>query len=97
MNLTNALLAVLLTLLAVLFSLANRTLVEVHFFFFSSAPIPLYVPIFIAFVIGFLGGITALSFSRRKHKREIAMLREEQRLLQQELDNLRNIPLQDDL
>jgi len=43
------------------------------------------------------GGLLALSFSRRKHKKEIKYLRKENALLNQEVENLRNIPLQDDL
>ncbi len=58
---------------------------------------PLYLPLYIAFVLGFFGGALALSFSRRKHKREIEQLRKENSLLTQEVENLRNIPLQDDL
>lgn len=97
MNLTSAFIALLLTAIAVLFSLSNRIPVEVHFFSLSSSPIPLYIPVFIAFLFGFIGGIAALSFSRHKHKREISRLKREQHLLSKELDNLRNIPLQDDL
>jgi len=97
MNLTNAFVAIALAALAVLFSFSNGALVEVSFYTFSSASMPLYIPIFIAFLMGFVGGIIALSFSRYKHKRDIARLQQENRLLADELDNLRNIPLQDDL
>jgi len=47
--------------------------------------------------LGFSGGMLSLSFSRRKHKQEISQLREENDLLHQEVENLRNIPLQDDV
>ncbi len=91
------LVALLLTILAVFFSFSNKFPVEIYFFSFSSGVIPLYIPVFIAFLLGFLGGIVALSFSRHKHKREIGRLQSENHLLIEELDNLRNIPLQDDL
>lgn len=97
MNITGVLAVLLLAVLAVLFSISNRLPVEIHFFSFSSATIPLYIPFFIAFLFGFLGGIIALSFSRHKHKRDIQRLQRENYLLAEELDNLRNIPLQDDL
>ncbi|MDQ6975911.1 MAG: LapA family protein [Mariprofundaceae bacterium] len=97
MNRTNILAALLLAMLAVLFSLANKQPVYIHFFSFSSGMIPLYIAVFIAFLFGFLGGIIALSFSRYKHKREIQRLQGENQRLAEELDNLRNIPLQDDL
>ncbi|MDQ6979665.1 MAG: LapA family protein [Mariprofundaceae bacterium] len=97
MNLTNAIVAIALTGLAVLFSFSNGMPVKVYFHSFSTAPMPFYIPIFIAFLTGFIGGMIALSFSRYKHKRDIYRLQRENRLLADELDNLRNIPLQDDL
>ncbi len=96
-NISNLLLVLLLSVLAVFFSLGNRQQVELHFLSFNSSPMPLYIPVFVAFAVGFVGGVIALSFSRHKHKREIARLRRENACLQQELDNLRTMPLQDDL
>ena len=97
MKLTNALLVLFFTSLATVFALSNTTPVQIGFagFLFSSAPV--YVPVFFAFLIGFLGGMASLAFSRRKHKQEIQTLRQENEQLQQEVDNLRNIPLQDEL
>jgi uncharacterized integral membrane protein len=97
MNWINLLVVLVLTSVATMFALSNTIPVSLAFSGLSSAPLPLYVPIFIAFLLGFLGGMLALSFSRRKHKEEIAHLRGENSRLQQEVDNLRNIPLQDDV
>jgi len=97
MNWINALSVVLLTALATMFAAANNSHVSVSFAGYSSGDIPLYVPIFIAFLIGFLGGMLSLSFSRRKHKVEINQLRQENELLQTEVNNLRNLPLQDEI
>jgi len=85
------------TLFAISFALANTMLVHISFLGALTDDIPLFVPIFVTFIVGFIGGVLALSFSRRKHKREIKHLRKENILLHQEVDNLRNIPLQDDL
>jgi len=79
------------------FSLANLTPVSLQLLGVSSQPVPLYVPIFVAFLLGFSGGMLSLSFSRRKHKQEIEALRKDNDLLQREVENLRNIPLQDDV
>ena len=96
-NWINVLLVIVLTSFATMFAMANLTLIRIHFLGVSSASVPLYVPVFFAFMLGFFGGVLALSFSRRKHKQEIAFLRQENERLQREVDNLRNIPLQDDV
>jgi len=96
-NWINILVLMVLTSFATMFALANLTQVKIHFLGVSSASVPLYVPVFMALLLGFCGGVLALSFSRRKHKEEIAWLRKEHEDLQREVDNLRNIPLQDDV
>ena len=96
-NWINVLVVIVLTSFATMFAMANLTQVHIQFLGISSALIPLYIPIFIALLLGFCGGLLALSFSRRKHKEEIIWLRKEHEDLQREVDNLRNIPLQDDV
>jgi len=96
MNWINAVLVVILTTLATMFAAANEGRVVIGFANLTSGEVSLYVPIFIAFLIGFGGGVLALSFSRRKHKIEIEHLRQENNLLQTEVNNLRNLPLQDE-
>jgi len=96
-NWINVLLVIVLTSFATMFAMANLLPVQVHFLGVDSANVPLYVPVFIAFLLGFVGGMLALSFSRRKHKQEIIWLKVEHERLQWEVDNLRNIPLQDDV
>lgn len=96
MNWVNILVVLVLTTLATMFAMSNSDPVQLRFGDWPSYGIPLFVPIFMAFLLGFLGGMLSLSFSRRKHKREIRQLEQERRNLQQELDNLRNLPLQDD-
>lgn len=87
----------LLTAFFIAFALSNLVLVDVALLGVKSQPIPFYMPVFIAFLLGFSGGMLSLSFSRRKHKQEILQLREENSVLHQEVENLRNIPLQDDV
>jgi len=96
-NWINVLVVIVLTSFATMFALANLMQVQIQFLGVSSASVPLYIPIFIALLLGFCGGVLALSFSRRKHKEEIVWLRKEHEDLQREVDNLRNIPLQDDV
>ena len=97
MNWINVLVVLVLTTFATMFALSNLEKVPLGFPGTSVSMVPLFLPIFIAFLAGFMGGMLALSFSRRKHKEEISVLRRENRLLQSEVDNLRNIPLQDDV
>ncbi|MDQ6990000.1 MAG: LapA family protein [Mariprofundaceae bacterium] len=97
MNWLNVGVSVGLAAVATAFALANTMPVKMGFLGWTSAEHALFMPVFMAFFFGFLGGVLALSFSRRKHKREISFLRKENSLLHQEVENLRNIPLQDDL
>ena len=97
LNWTNILVVIVLTSFATMFAMGNQSQVQIHFLGLSSISMPLYVPVFIAFLLGFSGGVLALSFSRRKHKQEIIWLRNEHEHLQKEVENLRNIPLQDDV
>ncbi|MDQ6967715.1 MAG: LapA family protein [Mariprofundaceae bacterium] len=87
----------LLTAFFITFALSNLALVNVALLGLKSQEIPFYMPVFIAFILGFSGGMLSLSFSRRKHKQEISQLRKENNVLHQEVENLRNIPLQDDV
>jgi len=97
MNWLNVSISVGLAVFATTFALANTMPVHLSFLGFTSDEAPLFVPIVTAFILGFAGGLLALSFSRRKHKKEIKHLRKENALLHEEVENLRNIPLQDDL
>jgi len=97
MNWLNVAASVALAVFATTFALANTMPVHLSFIGFTTDDAPLFVPIFIAFIFGFAGGLLALSFSRRKHKKELKHLRHENALLHKEVENLRNIPLQDDL
>ena len=96
-NWINVIVLLLLTSFALTFAVANEGLIQLSFLGFVSQEIPLYVPIFLAFLLGFAGGVLSLSFSRRKHKREIIQLRQDNTRLAKEVENLRNIPLQDDV
>ncbi len=97
MNWLNVSVSIGLALFAVIFALANTMPVHLSFLGLTTDEAPLFVPIVAAFLFGFAGGVLALSFSRRKHKKEIKHLRKENELLHKEVENLRNIPLQDDL
>ncbi len=97
LNWINILVVLVLSSFATMFALSNMDMVKIGVAGLVSDAIPLYIPIFVAFLLGFLGGMLSLSFSRRKHKQEISDLQKENELLSQEVENLRNIPLQDDV
>ena len=86
-----------LAVFATTFALTNTMPVHLSFLGLHTDEAPLFIPIFTAFFFGFAGGVLALSFSRRKHKKEIKHLRKENMMLHKEVENLRTIPLQDDL
>ena len=83
-NWINVLLVIVLTSFATMFALANLTPVHIQFLGVSSASTPVFIPVFLAFMLGFFGGVLSLSFSRRKHKLEINRLRDENGRLQRE-------------
>ncbi|RME80891.1 MAG: LapA family protein [Zetaproteobacteria bacterium] len=58
--------------------------------------IPLYSVVFLTFLAGVVAGVLAMNISRKKHKREIARLREENARLREEVHNLRTLPLRDE-
>ncbi len=97
MNWVNAVIVAILTAVATIFAMANAGEVAIAFTGIGVGHSPLYVPVFVAFVFGYAGGVLSLAFSRRKHKRRIADLERENRQLHSEVENLRNIPLQDEL
>jgi len=97
MNWLNVAVSIALAVFAITFALENTMPVQLAFLGFSTDETPLFLPMFIAFIFGFTGGLLALSFSRRKHKKELKFLRKENALLHEEVENLRTIPLQDDL
>jgi len=96
-NWINALIIVLITAAATIFALANAEMVPLAFSGIGHLTLPLYAPVFAGFVLGYVGGVASLAFSRRKHKRRIAYLEQEHARLSSEVENLRNIPLQEDL
>jgi len=93
----NIVIVIMLTIFGIAFATSNLLIVHVSFLHLSTLDAPLYLPIFIAFFMGVIGGILSLFFSRQKHKKEIERLQKENLLLKQEVENLRNIPLQDDV
>jgi len=97
MNWVNAVVIALLTAVATIFAMANAGEVTIAFTGIGSGHSPLYIPVFVAFVLGYAGGVLSLAFSRNKHKKRIATLEMENSRLGSEVENLRNIPLQDEL
>jgi len=93
----NIVIVIMLTMFGIAFATSNLGVVHVSFLHLSTFDAPLYLPIFMAFFMGVVGGILSLFFSRQKHKKEIERLQKENSLLKQEVENLRNIPLQDDV
>ncbi|MDX8413756.1 MAG: LapA family protein [Mariprofundales bacterium] len=97
MNWANAVIVALLTAVATIFAMANAGEVPITFSGIGSGHSPLYIPVFTAFMMGYIGGVLSLAFSRNKHKKRIAELEAENIRLGSEVENLRNIPLQDEL
>ena len=93
----NLILVFLLTAGSVLFALSNQGEVEVSFpggLVFSGVPLFVlaFVPMFIGFFLGALSG-----WSRKiRYRKRLDGLRSKNRALDEELTNLRNLPLDND-
>jgi len=61
----NIVIVIMLTIFGIAFATANLALVHVSFLHLSTLDAPLYMPIFIAFFLGVVGGILSL-FSNSK-------------------------------
>jgi len=90
-------LAVVLVVAAAAVKFASDNAASIPFSVFGvQGKAPVYLLVFAAFLLGFAGGVLAMNFSRRKHKQEIAKLRRENASLREEVQRLRNLPLQDE-
>ena len=96
-GLFNLILVLLLTTGSVLFALLNQGEVEVSFpggFIFPGVPLFVlaFVPLFFGFLLGAVSG-----WSRGlKYRKRVDRLRRQNRALDEELTNLRNLPLDND-
>jgi len=78
------------------FSLLNqRETVGVNLFGWESPEIPLYLALFIAFVIGMFVWLLISAFQIFQLQAELRTCKKGNRKLQEELDALRNLPLEE--
>lgn len=96
MRLLSSLFLILLIILAISFSLLNAEIVNVNYFF-AKAQLPLSLLLLIALFIGcLLGFLTQIKVSIQQRYRN-HVLTKKNNLLNQELNNLRAMPVKDHL
>ncbi len=88
--------ALVLAALSMSFFMLNDQVVSIDFYFDNIPEARLPFVLFTAFFIGVLLGCFATLGLVLSHKREIRRLRKIQRENEEELTNLRNLPLKDD-
>ena len=87
-------LLLLVSLLGLTFALMNAEPVQLNYYF-GSIEAPLSLVIVIAIIVGAALGVLASTGIVFGQKRELAKLRKSKKLAEQEVSNLRSLPLKD--
>jgi len=88
---------VLALLFLILFATQNATeTVTVEFFKWQSVPIPLWIVMYLSFLVGVLVWFVGSIFKVIQLKAEVRKTQKEKELLKKELDELRNIPIEEE-
>jgi putative membrane protein len=87
-------LLLLVSLLGLTFALMNAEAVQIDYYF-GSVQAPLSLVVVIAIIIGAGFGVLASTGIVLGQKRELAKLRKSNKLANQEISNLRSLPLKD--
>ena len=87
-------LLLLVSLLGLTFALMNAESVQLNYYF-GSVQAPLSLVIVIAIIIGAALGVLATTGIVFGQKRELAKLKKSNKLAEQEVSNLRSLPLKD--
>ena len=84
-----------LFLIALIFAAENTGPVEIHYYGIVPIQIPLFLVVFVAILLGILIAGLVSSFDKFKLKREMNRLKRVVRTQEEELNSLRNLPLDD--
>ena len=84
----------ILVIVGISFSILNATPVSLNYYIGTST-LPLSLLLILVLLLGFMLGTLLLSLRLIKEKTKVRQLRKKQKNLEQELMNLRSIPLQD--
>lgn len=88
---------VLALLFLILFATQNATqTVTIEFFWWRSIPIPLWVVMYLSFLVGLLVWFIGSIFKVIQLRSEVKKTKKENVLLKRELDELRNIPIDEE-
>lgn len=87
-------LLLLVSLLGLTFALMNAETVQLNYYF-GNVQAPLSLVIVIAIIVGAALGVLATTGIVFGQKRELAKLRKSNKLAEQEVSNLRSLPLKD--
>lgn len=88
-------LGVLLFLLGISFAYKNAQVVELRYYFGVSWATPLSVMVLVAFVVGVAAGFVASLRMVVRMQRQLVQARKEVRQIEQEVINLRALPIKD--
>jgi putative membrane protein len=77
------------------FALKNPQSVEIHYYPDLVFSLPLAVALFVALLLGVATGLLAALFPLVRRQRELARLKKQNQKLDEELQNLRTLPIKD--
>ena len=88
---------VIALLFLILFATQNAAqTVQIEFFWWRSIPIPLWVVMYLSFLVGLLVWFIGSIFKVVQLRSEVKKTKKENVLLKRELDELRNIPIDEE-
>lgn len=88
---------VLLVVFAMTLSLENDNLVEVSYYGLGAKNVSVFILLIIPFFIGLLLGVVITSFSVFKYKRRCSIEKRKLAKVEKEVENLRALPLKDEV
>lgn len=89
---------VVMLLFMIYFAMQNtEEMVRVNFFVWRTQELPLWMVMFLSFAVGILVWLIASIFKIVKLQNEVRLLNKENNVLRKEVDELRNIPLEEDM
>lgn len=89
---------VVMLLIMIYFAMQNtEEMVKVNFFAWRTQELPLWMVMFLSFAVGILVWLIASIFKIIKLQNAVRLLNKENNALRKEVDELRNIPLEEDL
>lgn len=87
----------LVTFLVITLALKNNDLVEINYYFGIQHQVSVFVLLALPFLLGLFLGVFVMSFSVLKHKHRCSAEKKKLAKVEKEVENLRALPLKDEV